>query len=276
MRNKRTSPLLSMLGVLVCATLVSGGAVAAPKPLRVCADPDYMPYSNRSGQGFENKIAELAVKALGRKLEYRWASYRGQGGFPNFLALNLDAGRCDLIMDIPYGDPEELYTKPYYESSYVFVFKKDKGYDITSMDSSVLRHVKIGFEAGTPPEMGLKLRGLLLKATPFRVAGDPTLSPKSMLEAVQDGKVGVMITWEPVVGYYLHDFPDLKVVRVPNSRSQGSPEQYLFPMAMAVRIGDESLKNKLNGVIKSHKGRIQAILREYNVKLIPAANGSRY
>lgn len=251
-------------------------AVAAEKPLRVCADPDYMPYSNREGQGFENKIAELVANALGRKLEYRWASYRGHGGFSNFLALNLDADRCDVVMDIPYGDPEELYTKSYYESSYVFVYKKSKGYDITSMDSSGLKHVKIGYEADTPPQTGLKLRGLLMDATPFHVADNPNESPKSMLQAVQDGKVDVLITWEPAVGYFLHDFPDLKVVRVPNTRSQGSPEQYLFSMAMAVRTHDKALKDQLDKVIESHKSQIKEVLSRYNVKLLAPANPSMY
>ena len=40
------------------------------KPLKVCAAEDEMPYSNKAGEGFENKLAELVGKALGRKVEY--------------------------------------------------------------------------------------------------------------------------------------------------------------------------------------------------------------
>src|ERR1700758_1000240 len=65
------------------------------KELRVCADPDYLPFSDRAGEGFENKVAVLMAKALGERLVYTWASYRGAGGFNEFLSRNLDAGKCD-------------------------------------------------------------------------------------------------------------------------------------------------------------------------------------
>ena len=113
-----------------------------PSPARalgVCADPDYLPYSNRAGEGFENKIAAAVAKALGEKVEYTWASSRGHGGFPQFLSSTLDAKKCSVIMNIPYGSREELTTRPYYASSYVFVFSKNKNYRIGSMDSPALR-----------------------------------------------------------------------------------------------------------------------------------------
>src|SRR3984957_12327727 len=105
------------------------------KALAVCADPDYLPYSNRAGEGFENKIAVAVAKALGESVEYTWASHRGHGGFTQFLSSTLDAKKCDVVMSIPYGSREELTTRPYYISSYVFVFDKSKKFDITSMDS---------------------------------------------------------------------------------------------------------------------------------------------
>lgn len=246
-------------------------AFAAQKILRVCADPDYMPYSNRAGQGFENKIAETVARSLGDKLQYTWHSYRGRGGYDQFLSSTLDAGKCDVAINMPWGNPTELTTKPYYVSSYVFIFKRKKGYDIESMDSPVLHKLKIGFEADTPPEDGLKLRNLLDDVKVFHVADNKSESPKVMLQAVQDGTVDVMVTWEPAVGYYLKDYPDLKVVRVPNSRATGSPEMYMFSMAMAVRKGNEKLKNELNHAIDAHKQALKAILAQYNVKLYPTA-----
>src|SRR5579862_3764856 len=93
------------------------GALALPahaEVLRVCADPDYLPYSNRAGQGFENKAATVVANALHATLAYTWASYRGHGGFPQFLSSTLDANRCDVVMSLPYGSREELTTRPYY------------------------------------------------------------------------------------------------------------------------------------------------------------------
>ena len=252
--------------------LLSAGAraVAAVKPLTVCADPNYMPYSNMQGQGFENKVAQLIGHALGRPVQYVWSSYRQKGGFENFLALNLDKNRCDIIMDLPYGDPEEHFTEPYYGSSYVFVYKKNKPYNFAGgMDSPILHHIKIGFEMGTPPEMGLKMRGLLLTATAFNTASSPRLSPEGPLQAVQDGKVDVLITWEPAVGYFIQKhFPDLAMTAVPNTTALGAPERYMFFMSLGVAPAHTNLIPKLNAVIKSHRAQIQQILHGYNVGMV--------
>jgi mxaJ protein len=260
MRVKSVYIALAMAGFFLLAP-------ACAKALRVCADPDYLPYSNQAGEGFENKVAEAVAKSLGENVEYTWASYRGHGGFSQFLSETLDAGKCDVVMDIPYGSREELTTRPYYTSSYVFVFKKSANYDITNMDSPALRNLKIGFEQDTPPEDGLKLRGLIKDAVPFDVAGQPNQSPAAMLDAVKDGKVDVMITWEPAIGAFLKQHPDLEIVAVPNGRTPGGSELYTFPMAMGVRENDEALKNRLDALIAKDHGRLLSILNGYGVKL---------
>jgi len=256
--------------ILFLAQVVTGIALASmpasAQALRVCADPDYLPYSNRAGQGFENKIAEAVAKALGKPLEYAWASYRGHGGFPEFLAGALDSRKCDVIMDIPYGSRDERTTAPYYVSSYVFLFKKAANYDLTSMDSPILERVKIGFEEETPTEAALKMRGLLLRAVSFHVGEHEGLSPSVMLEAIKTGRVDVIIVWEPAIGNFLSQYSDLKVVPVPNSRALGSPEQYSFPMSMGVRESDKELEQQLNQVIATHKDEFKAILSSYGVK----------
>jgi mxaJ protein len=174
-------------------------------------------------------------------------------------------------MDMPYGSQEELTTDPYYVSSYVFIYKKTRSYDLENMDSPILRKVKIGFERDTPPEDGLKIRDLLSQAEAFSVGDTENVSPASMLQAVQDGRVDVMITWEPAVGWFLHNYPDLVVTRVPNERTTGAAEQYLFSMSMAVRKNDEALKKQIDGFIAKRKSALEEILRHYNVQLYPSA-----
>ncbi len=264
--------IVGWIGALAVACLVGGYAhVASAKPLKVCADPNYMPYSNRHGQGFENKVAQLVGHALGRPVQYVWSSYRQKGGFENFLALNLDKHRCDMIMNLPYGDYEESFTKPYYGSTYVFVYKKSHHYDLSEgMDSPILSHIKIGFEVGTPVEAGLKMRGLVLSSVPFNTAGSETASPKAPLQAVEDGKVDVLITWEPLVGYFVQkDFRNLAMTRVPNTDALGTPERYLFFMSMGVAPGETALKRQLDQVIRTHKAQIQRIMTAYNVRILP-------
>lgn len=254
-------PLVAMIAI----GLLTGAAGArAEGTLRVCSDPAYLPYSNQAGQGFENAAAQVIAKALDDKLEYVWYDTRGKGGFSEFLARTLDKGECDVVMSLPYGTQEEETTNPWYVSSYVFIYKKSKNYQITSMDSPTLRRVKVGFESNTPVQMGLQLRGLVRKAKAYDIASDPGVSPRTMLQQVQDGKVDVMITWEPAVGAYLKDYPDLEVVMVPNDRSTGSPEQYTFPMAMGVHH-NKALAHRLDAAIKAHQSELTQILEQHGV-----------
>ena len=173
-----------------CAAIILGismaGIRAEAKPLRVCADPDYLPYSNRAGEGFENKIAEAVAKLLGTTVEYTWASYRGQGGFPTFLVTTLEAVMvCDVVMSLgPYGSAEASTTQPYYTSSYVFVFKKKNNYNISSMDSPILKKLRIGFEEDTPVEDAMKIRRMIPKSTSFDIGTNNEASPDDMLKAL--------------------------------------------------------------------------------------------
>jgi mxaJ protein len=238
--------------------------------LTVCLDPDYLPYSNRAGEGFENKIALAVGNALHEKVQYTWASQRGHGGFPQFLSSTLDAGKCDVVMSIPYGSREELTTRPYYISSYVFVFPKSKRYDITSMESPVLKRLKVGFERETPAEDALKMRGLITGTPPggvvgFDVSDEGGGSPEVMLTALKEGKIEVLVTWQPAISSFLKAYPDLDVVVVPNTRALGAPEQYSFPMSMAVREGNDALKKRLDEVIEQHQAELTSILTESGV-----------
>jgi mxaJ protein len=236
--------------------------------LKVCADPDFLPYSNRAQEGFENKVAEAVAKWIGEPVEYTWASHRGHGGFPQFLSTTLDAKKCDVVMSIPYGSREELTTRPYYVSSYVFVFPKSRNYSIRNMDSPVLKQLKLGFERDTPAEDALKMRGMLPgKSTAFGISDDSNASPATMLSALKTGRIDVLITWQPAVGAFLRDYPDLEVVAVPNSRALGPPEQFAFPMSMGVREGDQALKQRLDDVVQKHQAELTAILEENGVRL---------
>lgn len=260
---------------LVIASAVSFLLAAPANALRVCADPDFLPYSNRAQEGFENKIAGTVAKLLGESLDYTWASYRGHGGFPQFLSSTLDAKKCDVVMSIPYGSREELTTRPYYVSSYVFVFSKSKNYNIASMDSPALKRLRVGFERDTPAEDGLKMRGMIPGAvTAYDVSADSGESPASMLNALKSGQIDVLITWQPAISIFLRAYPELEIVAVPNGRTLGAPEQYAFPMSMAVREGDEGLKQRLDDVIEKHRAELTAVLAENGVLLYTPRQGT--
>jgi mxaJ protein len=254
---------------LAAATLLLGPClpVAAQAPLRVCADPDYMPFSNRAGEGFENKIAQQVAHDMGTTVKYTWASMRANGGYDQFIHDYLNTGKCDVVVNVPYASENVTATDPYYISSYVFVYPKSKNYPISSLDSPVLKKLRIGFEADTPAQTGLQMRALILHSTVFDVGDTEGASPVEMLDALKAGRIAVGITWEPAIGYYLQKRPDVAVVTVPNTRTLGSPEQYAFPMAMGVRKGNTALQSQLNTVISRGKPGLTAILTRYGVKL---------
>jgi quinoprotein dehydrogenase-associated probable ABC transporter substrate-binding protein len=264
---RQALPLAALLLTAPLAAHAQGGG--NNQVLRVCADPNYLPFSNHAGEGFENKVAELLAKSMGRQLEYHWASYRGHGGFSNFLADNLKAGKCDVVMDLPYGDNEAGYTDPYYTSSYVFISKANKDYDISSMISLTHHPIKIGYEEETTPEIALKMLDLLPNAVVFHIAEDPNASPQLFLQAVQTDRVGVVITWEPAIGAFLKNYPDLTVTPVPAEQyGPGLPQvSYTYAMALGVRTDDHALKADLNKAIAANKPQIATILADYNIKL---------
>jgi mxaJ protein len=253
--------LLPLVPSAAIAALLLAVTASPAKALGVCADPDYLPYSNRAGEGFENKIAEAVAKALGEKVEYTWASTRGHGGFTQFLSTTLDAKKCDVVMNIPYGTREELTTRPFYVSSYVFVYPKSKNYSLTSLDSPVLKRLRVGFERETPAEDALKMRGMIPgTSVPFDVSADAAGSPASMLAALKNEQIDVLFTWQPAIGAFMRGNSDLQVTVVPNGRTLGAPEQYSFPMSMGVREGNQALKERLDSVIAKSQAELSSIL----------------
>ncbi|HTW86105.1 MAG TPA: transporter substrate-binding domain-containing protein [Candidatus Sulfotelmatobacter sp.] len=266
-RIRRIGLLAAALALSLVASPVGAASGAGSGVLRVCADPNYLPFSSRSGGGFENRVALAVGKALGEPVRFTWQTERGPNGFDGFLRQTLRAHKCDVLMDVPYAIDGLAVTHPYYVSSYVFVYPRAKHYDITSMDSPELRSLRIGFETDTPAETGLKLRTLITHATPFEIGDEDGTSPAEILDAVERGTVDVAVTWEPSIGYFLRSRPNLEVVAVPNARSQGSPEQYAFPMSMATRPDDHTLAARLDQVIANHSAELTGILAQYGVRL---------
>src|SRR5580698_1587154 len=87
-----------------------------PHVFRACADPRDLPYSNEAGEGFENKIADLFAKKLGKGLAYTF--YPDATGF---IRNTLNARRCDVVLGIAQEDDIVQPTNPYYRTAYVAV-----------------------------------------------------------------------------------------------------------------------------------------------------------
>jgi mxaJ protein len=258
-------------------------AQAAPsarggKQFRVCADPENMPHSNQKQEGFENKIADLVAKALGESTRYVWWGQR-RGFIRNTMNATLEEGRCDVVIGVPEAYDLVSPTKPYYRSTYVFVYPKGKGPQIKSLDDPVLKKVKIGVHllgddyTNPPPVHELAKRGVVGNLEGFSTFYSAENPPSAIIDAVASGKVDVAIVWGPAAGYYVKtQRVPLAMVPVPSG-----PGDLPFEcgISMGVRLGNTALKIQLEKVIDSRRAEITKILNDYNVPLVERKAGPK-
>jgi mxaJ protein len=258
------SPCLKLLvGFLL---LVSELGVNAQRELRVCADPNNMPFSSRDQTGFENRIAALVARDLNARLTFVWQRM-GRG----FVREYLDKAQCDFVVGIPTNYRSVLTTRPYYRSTYVFVSRQ--GQPVPSLDSPSLHGLKIGVqvldEQYTPPGEALARRGLQSSIVGFDTIGDVA---DSIIRAVADQKVDLAIVWGPLAGYFAKTVGrDLRVAPVePEVDPPGLP--FTFAISMAVRRGNLVLRDQLEKILVYRRSEIRAILDEYGVPQLPVAS----
>lgn len=255
------------MAVLCAAVLVltpMGRAGAAPV-LRVCADPDNMPFSNAKGEGFENKLAELIAERLGDELEYAWFT-ENTGLVPNTVG----AGACDLVMGYAQGTGLIEDTNPYYYTSYVLITREDdpqlKGVD--TLSDPRLKRKRIGLFARTPPASILAMHGLTADAKPFEAyAGESQAkAAEDMIEEIASGKLDAGLLWGPVGGYYAQR-AEVPLSVVPLVKESAGPTTF-YGITMGVRPNEPQFKHEINKVLADNQHDINVILQGYNVPLL--------
>lgn len=242
---------------------------SAPRAaLRVCADPNNLPFSNRAGQGFENEIARLIGAELGKPVEYTWwAQRRG------FVRNTLNAGACDLVIGVAAGMDMLATTRPYYSSTYVFVSRRDRGVGVRSLDDARLRRVRVGVEligddgANTPPAHALARRGITSNVVGYTVYGDYRRPDPAadIMRAVERGAVDVAVVWGPLAGYFAKRSPvPLEITPVtPKVDRPNLP--FVFDIAMGVRRRDTTFRRQIERIIERKRPSIDSILAAYGV-----------
>jgi mxaJ protein len=259
-------------GALAPSVGARGAAAGRAQPLRVCSDPNNMPFSDRSGRGFENKIAELVARDLGRPLTYTWAPQRR-----GFLRNTLNARACDVVMGVPAQYSLVRPTRAYYRSSYAFVSQNDRHLGVRSFDDPRLKSLTIGIQvtgddyANPPAAQALAARHLVQNIRGYTVYGDYSKADpqREIVDAVADGRVDVAVVWGPLAGYYAAREPvALAVAPVGLREADGGPLRFAFDIAMGVRRDDEALRDVLNRVIVRRGAAIRRILTAYGVPLL--------
>jgi len=257
-----TSALLCSSGVVVAAEAVQTESA----PLRVCADPGNMPLSNKDGEGFQNKIAEILAKGMGTRLEYYWYPYYGRG----LARSTINANHCDVLMDVPSDYEQALATKPYFKSTFVLAYRHDRNHPVTSLDDPILQEWKIGVLQSSPARVALREHGILENTEVKYVFYDSTYNPNDhpgkQVEDVVAGKLDAVETWGPIAGYYAtKQNAPLDLVPM-NTLDDSVPLEFM--MSLGVRRSDKELKARLDKAFEDNKDAIKAVLMSYGVPLL--------
>ncbi len=278
---------LSQLGFLItliayasgCANSVQTSAEPYPEPpvieprhsttaLRVCSDPNNLPFSNEERQGFENKIADVLGDELGLPVEYTWwAQRRG------FIRNTLRDAKCDVVIGVPTSFELALTSRPYYKSTYVFVTRDDRRLAIDGLDDPILKELSIGAHligddnANAPPLHALNRRGITHNIVGYTVYGDykEDSPPSRLIKAVEAGEIDVGMAWGPLAGYFA------KRSKVGLSIVPVKPEIDLpyLPMAyeisIGVRRGEGEFLTLLEEALDRRRDEVNAILKDFGV-----------
>src|ERR1051326_2930823 len=249
--------------VLLCS------APASARILRVCADPNNLPFSNKAGEGFENRLAELVARHLGAALDYTWWPER-----KSFVEKSLNQGNCDLLLGVPSQLASVRTTRPYYRSTYVFVSRKDRHLRVSSLLDAALEKYRIGIQVVgdnyAPPAQLLARRGLtanLVGYSLFGNAGEPNPGA-GIIAAVDRGDVDIAIVWGPFAGYFAkHNKIALVMAPVAPAAFAGVP--FMYDISLAVRKQDAALATEVDQALARNCEAITSLLTNYGIPQVP-------
>ncbi|HEX8231886.1 MAG TPA: substrate-binding domain-containing protein [Caulobacteraceae bacterium] len=257
--------------LLLIAALMALAAPAAARELRVCADPNNLPFSNDKGEGFENKIAELVAKDLGATVAYHWRAQRR-----GYVRESLKGGECDLIPGVGASLEMLATTRPYYRSTYVFVTRAGEA-PIASFDDPRLKTLKVGVQmigddfSNTPPAHALTRRGIVENIRGYMLYGDYAQPnpPARIVEAVTSGEIDAAVVWGPLAGWAAKRSPVPLTLTFAPRWPDGPQWPMVFDISMGVRKEDAALRREVERALAKNREAVAAILDSYGVPRLP-------
>jgi mxaJ protein len=257
------------LALLVLAASCRAALAIEPAPgdvLRVCADPDNLPFSHQDGTGFEDRIARVLARELGVQLQYAWLPDRR-----GFVRKTMGSGLCDLILGLPVGFERARLTAPYYRSTYVWVQRADGPPPPADFDDPRLRRFRIGLQmigndmAASPPGFALARHAPGARVTGFPIPGEKPAAQR-IVEALAAGELDGALVWGPQVGFFARrSSVPLRVVRLAAPADLPREQTFEFDIAVGVRRADVELHAKLEQALRRRQAEIDGILAEYGV-----------
>jgi quinoprotein dehydrogenase-associated probable ABC transporter substrate-binding protein len=261
---RRVAALVGAL--LVCETGTAAAQIRElvdRSELKICGEPNNLPFSDEKKEGFENKIAELIGSELGRKVDYVWVP-RVVG----FVRNTLRARLCDLVMGTVAGDDTMQTTNPYYYTTHVMLYRSDNGFGFEGPSDPRLAGLRLGVVAGTPPADLLVRYDLMSHTKPYALMVDTRFESPTheMVQDIVDGAIDVGFLWGPIAGYYRkRDALPLTLVVL---KSEPGAIRMAYHIAMGVRADEPEWRRRINAAILKRQTEITAILRDYGVPLL--------
>jgi mxaJ protein len=277
MRSHCRDAVLALAAVAAAGCSASGRTATAPaasRQLRVCADPNNLPFTNARLEGFENRLAALVARDLHADVRYTWwAQRRG------FIRNTLKAGLCDVVMGVPTSFDLALTTRPYYRSTYVFVSRADRGRRIESFDDPELRRLRIGVQmigddySNAPPAHALAQRHIVSNVVGYMVYGDYAQPnpPARIVEAVANGDIDLAVAWGPLAGYFAGLQPVALAITPVSPQIDLPFLPFVYDISIGVRHGNKPLKEELDRILERRRADIDEILARYHVPRVDAA-----
>ncbi len=270
--------------VLACALALAAAAPPADaqsrSAFRICADPNYLPWSNKAQEGYENRIGALLARQLDLPVEYTWFPQR-MGFIRNTLRARNDAGeyKCDVVMGLPTGYELAITTRPYYHSIYALVFVKGRGLDdvksaadLPALPPERLSKVRFGLAERNPGTVWLAQHGLLDLITKAYASqsGDPGEHPGAPEQRdLLAGNIDATVMWGPIAGYFARENQGTTPIAVLPIASTPAARMH-FGISAGVRFGQKEARDELQRLLDENKPAIDAILRDYGVPLVDA------
>jgi mxaJ protein len=232
--------------------------------LKVCADPDNLPYSNKAQLGFENHLAHIIAGGLKQDIAFVWARPRR-----GFVRERMNKGECDVLISVPAGFHGLFTTTPYVRSSYVFVSRADRHLDLSSFDDPRLKKMKIGVQVlddeYAPPAQALGRRGMLTNIVGYQ-AFDKVRG--QIVSDVAQGKIDTAVVWGPLAGYYARR-SHIKLQLTPVEPEHDGLIPFAYDLAVGLKRARPDLLPRINQVLEREHDHIAALLNSYGVPQLP-------
>ena len=241
------TPCRSALKTALIVAGMLSMSLACADPLKVCSDPDNMPFSKSEGsdKGLYIELAEMVGKRLGTSVEYVWWLTHNQR-----RAVRNTMDSCDAYFALPASADYKVRgaekTHSFLDVGYAIV--GPASFKLSAMED--LKGKRVGVLHGSPPHM------LLSSETGYESRN--YRSQEDIFAALTAGEIDLAILWGPSAGYenQISQNNRWKITPVSGHGLNGQ-------VAVAVSKSKPELKEKINQALTELEPEIKKLQQKY-------------